>query len=170
VNVFTHHLLARVLALLVLAGVVARRIKKGGGVVAPWASATPGALLGGVGLLFFLPFVHALPHLGQSRWIAELLMRPFGEWDVVLDAGFHRWLPLANALPVLVATALLFGVKSLRGALGGFALGSAALLAAMAVQGDVATPFGWLLTKLWLAANVMACMWIARLTLDRKKA
>jgi serine protease len=61
-------------------------------------------------------------------------------------------------------------VKRLRSALGGFALGSAALLSEMALLGDVATPFGSLLTKLWLIANVAVCLWIARVGLDRKKA
>jgi hypothetical protein len=97
-------------------------------------------------------------------------MRPLGEWDVVFDASWHRWLPLASALPAVVATALLYGVKSLRSTLGGLALGGAALMAQIAVLGDVTTPFGWVLTKLWLAANVMVCLWIARLVLDQKKA
>ena len=97
-------------------------------------------------------------------------MRPVGEWDLVFDAGWHRWLPLANALPAMVAAALLFGVKSLRSTLGGFAIGSAALMAQIAILGDVATPFGSFATKLWLAANVVVCLWIARLVLDKKQA
>jgi serine protease len=170
VKVFLNHLWVRALALLVLGGLVARRIRKRGGKVGSWASALPGALLGSVGLLFFLPFVHVLPRLGEHRWIGELLMRPLGEWDLVLDAGWHRWLPLASALPAVVATALLFGVKSLRTTLGGFALGSAALLTQIAIAGDVATPFGSLMTRLWLGANVVLCLWLARFVLDQKKA
>ncbi len=170
VKVFWHHLWVRALALFVFAAIVARRITKRGGTRGSWASAAPGALLGAVGLLFFLPLLHLAPRFGEHRWVAELLMRPLGEWDLVFDAGWHRWLPLASALPAVVSTALLFGVKSLRSTLGGFALGTAALLAQIAVLGDVATPFGSFATKLWLGANVMVCLWIARLVLDRKKA
>jgi serine protease len=170
VNVFWRHLGVRVLALLLLGGWIARRIKKNGGKLGSWASVAPGAIFASVGLLFFLPLLHVLPRFGEHRWVAELLMRPLGEWDVVLDATWHRWLPLASALPAMAATALFFGVKSLRSTLGGFALGSAALMAQIAVLGDVATPFGWFLTKVWLAANVMVCLWIARLVLDQKKA
>jgi serine protease len=170
VNVFWRHLWVRALALLLLGGFVARRIKKHGGKIGSWVSAAPGAVLGAVGLLFFLPLVHVLPRFGEHRWVAELLMRPVGEWDLVFDAGWHRWLPLANALPAMVAAALLFGVKSLRSTLGGFAIGSAALMAQIAILGDVATPFGSFATKLWLAANVVVCLWIARLVLDKKQA
>jgi serine protease len=170
VKVFWNHLGVRALALLVLGGLVARRIKKRGGKLGAWTTALPGALLGAVGVMFFLPLLHLAPRFGEHRWIAELLMRPVGEWDVVFDAGWHRWLPLANALPAMVAAALLFGIKSLRSTLGGFAIGSAALMAEIAILGDVATPFGFVATKLWLAANVMVCLWIARLVLDKKLA
>jgi len=169
-NVFWRHLAVRALSLLLLGVWVARRIRKNGGKLGSWASAAPGAVFGAVGLLFFLPLLHVLPRLGEQRWLAELFMRPLGEWDLVLDASWHRWLPLASAMPAVVATALMYGFKSLRSTLGGFALGSAALMAQIAVLGDVTTPFGWVATKLWLAANVMVCLWIARIVLDKKKA
>jgi serine protease len=169
VKVFWNHLGVRALALLVLGGIVARRIKKRGGKLAAWVTVLPGALVGATGVMFFLPLLHLAPRFGEHRWVAELLMRPVGEWDLVFDAGWHRWLPLANALPVMAAAALLFGVKSLRSTLGGFAIGSAALMAQIAILGDVATPFGSVATKLWLAANVVVCLWIARLVLDQKK-
>jgi serine protease len=153
-----------------LAGLVARRIRKRGGELVSWRSVAFGALFGGVGLLPFLPLTHLVPRLGEHRWLAELAMRPFGEWDLVSDAGLHKWLPLANALPALVATAFLFGVKRLRPTLGGFALGSAALLVQIAVSGDVASPFGLFATRLWLFANVGLCLWIARFGLDGKRA
>jgi serine protease len=108
--------------------------------------------------------------LGAYRWLGELAMRPLGEWDVLLDAGLHRWLPLANALPVVAFTVLGFGMKRMRPAIGGFALGVSALLTQLAVQGDVATPFGSFATRLWLVANVLLCLWIARLALDGKRA
>jgi serine protease len=182
-RVFWTHFAVRAFALVVLGGLVRRRIRKGGGKLGSWGrhvsgsagawstlgSAVPGAAFGAVGLVPILPLLGLGGRFGDHRWLAELAMRPFGEWDLVFDAGLHRWLPLANALPVLVAAALLFGVKRLRSTLGGFALGSAALLSEMALLGDVATPFGSLLTKLWLIANVALCLWIARVALDRKE-
>jgi serine protease len=160
----------RVFALFVLGALVIRRIKKRGGEPVSKASLLPDALMGGLGLLPVLPLLHLLPRLGEHRWLGELALRPFGEWDLVLDAGLHRWLPLANALPVVALTVLLFGVKRLRPTIGGFALGVSALLTQLAVQGDVATPFGSLLTRLWLVANVALCLWIARFALDGKRA
>ncbi len=160
----------RALALLALGGLVFRRIRRRGGEPVSKASVVPGALLGGLGVLPFLPLLRVLPRLGDHRWLAELAMRPLGEWDLLVDAGMHRWLPLANALPVVALTVLLFGVKRLRPPIGGFALGVSALLAQLALQGDVATPFGSVATRLWLAANVALCLWIARLALDGKRA
>jgi serine protease len=160
----------RALALLVLGSWVIRRIKKRGGVPVSKASMAPGALLGGLGLLPVLPLLHLLPRLGAHRWLGELAMRPLGEWDVVWDAGLHRWLPLANALPVVALTVLMFGVRRMRPTIGGLALGVSALLTQLAVQGDVATPFGPLATRLWLVANVILCLWIGRLALDGKRA
>jgi serine protease len=169
-HVFWTHFGLRVLALLMLGLGLARRIQKRGGKPASFWSMAPGALIGGLGLLPLLPLAHLAARFGEHRWIAELAMRPFGEWDVVFDAGLHKWLPLANALPALVLTAFLFGIKRLRPTLGGFALGSAALLAEMAILGDVATPFGGLVTRIWLVANMMLCLWIARFGIDRDKA
>jgi serine protease len=169
VHVFWTHFGLRALALVVLGGMVLRRIRKRGGELGSWGRLVPAALFGAVGLLPILPLAHLAARFGDHRWLAELAMRPFGEWDLVFDAGLHRWLPLANALPVLAATVLLFGLKKLRPTLGGFALGNAALLTQMALLADVATPFGSFLTRLWLAANVALCLWIARVALDRKR-
>jgi serine protease len=169
-QIFWRHEGLRALALLVLGGFVVRRIRKRGGEPVSTASMALGALFGGLGLLPMLPLLHVLPRLGEQRWLAELAMRPLGEWDLLADAGLHRWLPLANALPVLALTVLFFGVKSLRPSIGGFALGVSALLTQLAVQGDVATPFGSFATRLWLFANLVLCLWIARLALDGKRA
>ncbi len=146
-----------------------RRIR-GRGRFAFGPGAAFGALLGGVGLLPFLPLAHLLPRFGAFRWVGELLSRPFGEWDVLLGGGLHRWLPLANALPVLGATAIFFGVKRLRPTLGGFAVGTAALLTQLALQLDVVTPAGSLATRGWLVANAALCLWLARSSLDAGKA
>jgi serine protease len=168
-RVFWMHFGLRALALLVLGAFVVHRIRKRGGKLGAWGGAAFGAALGAVGLVPILPLLGLGARFGDYRWIAELAMRPFGEWDVVFDASLHRWLPLANALPVLVATALFFGVRRFRSTLGGFALGSGALLSQMALLGDVATPFGAVATKLWLIVNVAVCLWVARVGLDRKR-
>ncbi len=83
-------------------------------------------------------------------------------WSV----AFHRWLPLANVLPVLGATVIFFGVKRLRPALGGFAAGMAALLCQLTVSLDVVAPLGALPTRLWLVANAALCLWLARVALE----
>jgi len=147
-----------------------RRIRGRRGKIALTGGTVLGALFGSVGLVPVLPLFHALPHLGAWRWLGELAGRPFGEWDVGWSAGFHRWLPLANVLPVGMALAMFFGVKRLRGALGGFALGTGALLAQLAVSLDVTMPVGALPTRLWLIANTLVCLWLARIALEAEKS
>lgn len=159
----------RTLAMFVLGGLLFRMIRRRGGTPVSKASLAPGALLGGLGLLPILPLLRLLPRFGDRRWLAELAIRPLGEWDLLVNAGIHRWLPLANALPVLAVTVLFFGVRRLRPTIGGFALGVSAFLAQLILQGDVATPFGPLATRLWLLANLALCFWIARLALDGKR-
>ena len=158
------HVYLRLGALAALFFLVGRRIKKRGGEVARTPGAIAGALLAGVGLL---PIAPLLRLSGTAR---ELLMRPFGEWDILYNASLHRFLPLANALPVLAFAALFFGSKKLRPTLGGFAIGSAALLTQLAISGDVAFAFGPMALKLWTVANALVCLWIARLALDSKRA
>ncbi|MEO6421094.1 MAG: hypothetical protein ABIP39_16900, partial [Polyangiaceae bacterium] len=164
------HVALRVLAVFALLFAVGRRIKKHSGVMTRTAGTIFGALLGGVGLFPLAPLLGIPSHAGAFRWATELLMRPFGEWDILYDAGIHRWLPLASALPVMFVTAFLFGVKRLRPTLGGFAIGSAALLAQLAYSADVAFPLGSFTLRLWMVANALVCLWIARLALDGKHA
>ena len=158
------HVMLRLGALLALFGFVSRRIRKHGGQITRSPGAILGALFGGVGLF---PIAPLLKVTGTAR---ELLMRPFGEWDILYNAGLHRWLPLASALPVMAMAALFFGSKKLRPVLGGFAVGTAALLVQLAISGDVAFAFGGMAMKLWVVGNAMVCLWIARLALDGKKA
>jgi serine protease len=129
-----------------------------------------GSLIGGIGLIPVLPLFHALPRLGTWRWLGELAGRPFGEWDMGWSAGVHRWLPLANALPVIVGAMFFFGFRRLRPTLGGFAVGTTALLAQLAWSLDVVTPFGATLTRVWLAGNILVCLWLARMSLQAHKA
>jgi len=146
-----------------------RRIRRRGGRFQFGPGTVFGALFGGVGLLAVLPVFHLLPRFGAWRWLGEMLTRPFGEWDVGWSAGLHRWLPLANALPVLVAMALFFGVKRARPTLGGFAVGTVALLAQLALSLDVVSPLGSLGTRAWLVANALLCMWLARVSLEAER-
>jgi serine protease len=150
-----------------------RRIRGRRGVMAFTAGAGVGALLGGVGLLPVLPWITALSplgRLGRWRWLGELATRPFGEWDVGWSVGWHRFLPLANAVPVLVGMGVFFGMKRLRPALGGFAAGMTALLLQLALSLDVATPFGATATRVWLVANAAVCLWLARVAFERETA
>ncbi|MGZ3418690.1 MAG: S8 family peptidase, partial [Polyangiales bacterium] len=162
------HVALRGILLLGLGLWISRRIKKLGGTMNTGLGMKIGALASSVGLLFFLPLTGVAPHLGRFRWIAELAQRPLGEWDLVFSASFHRFLPLANALPALVLAGLFFGTKRLRPFAGGIALGSAALLAQIAFSADVATPFGHTLLRVWTISNAMVCLWLARLSLDQK--
>ncbi len=162
------HVLVRSLALVVLGWIVSRRIAKKGGTIDKSRTMMFGALLAGVGLLAFAPLLGIAPRLSSARVVVDVLMRPFGEWDLVFDAGLHRFLPLANALPAVALAAVGFGSKRLRSFLGGFALGSAALLFQLAWSADVATPFGGLGLRLWTIANMMVCLFVARLALDKR--
>ncbi|MEO7112172.1 MAG: S8 family peptidase, partial [Polyangiaceae bacterium] len=127
-HVFCKHLTLRILACLALFFALASRIKKRGGKVRMSQGVVVGAMLTSVGLLPFAPLVQLASRAGSLRWVVEVLMRPVGEWDLVFNAGIHRYLILASALPSFAFLALLFGAKKMRGLLGGFAVGAAALL------------------------------------------
>jgi serine protease len=159
------HVGMRLAALLGLFLLVATQIKRGRGVLTKSPLALGGAFLGAVGLLPIAPLVHLS---SAMRPVAELLMRPLGEWDLLFGAGLHRWLPLANALPAMVGVAFLFGSKRLRPGVGGLALGSAALLVQLAVSADVAFGAGSVLLRVWVLLNALVCAWLARLCLDAK--
>ena len=165
------HVLERALALFAFFVLVARRVRKKGG----WFRLSPltlvAALAGGIGLAPFLPLLHVAPTLPDGvRTAAELLMRPVGEWDLVLvGQGLHRWLLFASAGPALLGYVLFFGVRSLRPVLGGYAVGAAALLMQIAFQADVAFPLGTFLLRALALLNVGVLLWLARTALDHKK-
>ncbi|MEO8877871.1 MAG: S8 family peptidase [Polyangiaceae bacterium] len=165
-HVFYKHLSLRFLACLALFFAVARRIKQKGGKVRMSQGVVMGAIFTSVGLLPFAPLLNLASRAGSLRWIVELGMRPFGEWDLVYSAGLHRWLLLASALPSVAFLALLFGVKKVRGFMGGFAVGGAALLTQIFLSADVAFPLGSLALRVFCIVNVIACLWIARISLD----
>src|SRR5262249_8162699 len=126
------HVVMRLGALLALAGLVGRAIRKRNGRPAKSLGVALAALVGAVGLLPIAPMLPLTSAAGALRWVVELAMRPLGEWDLAWGASLHRWLPLANALPAMVATAFLFGANRVRPLVGAFALGSAALMAQLA--------------------------------------
>ena len=156
------HVVFRGLMLLALFRLMRRRIKRRGGVMKVTPFALFGALTAATGLLPFAPLLH----LPISRAGLFLLSHPFGEWSLASSAGLHRFLPLANAAPVLGAALLFFGFRRTRPMLGGFALGMAALLIQVGVQADVTFFLGSFALRAWMIVNVLLCLWIARLSLD----
>jgi serine protease len=163
------HVAVRLVALVALAIALTRRIRKKGGKVEGGAGKVVGAVAASVGLLPFLPLLGIPARSGSMRLFAELAMKPFGEWTLVLAPGLHRWLPLASALPIFGLTAILFGSKTVRPLLGGLALGTAALLLQLGVAGETYYALGPFMLRVWCVLNALACMWIARLALDAKK-
>ncbi len=164
------HLAARVVALLALAFVVVRRIKSKGGVLAKGTGTWFGALFAATGLLPFLPLLGIPARLGGARWMSELAMRPFGEWDLLLAPRMHGWLLFASVAPALLLTSLFFNHKRLRPWVGGFALGTGALLVQIGVSGETLFALGSFGLRVFCAANLLVCLWIARMSLDAKRA
>jgi serine protease len=164
------HVRLRLGALAILAFVVARRIRRRGGTMSRSPLALFGALVGGVGLLPFLPLTALAARAASWRTAADLAMRPLGEWDLLWSVGAHRWLLLASAVPVVVGTMLFFGSKRLRLVVGGLALGTAALCAQLAYSGEAAFVGGAFLMRVWLIVSVLVSLWIARIGLDTKRA
>ena len=164
------HVAMRLVGILVAFGLVFRRIRKTGGTMERGPLKYVGALFGGVGLLPFLPLLKVTALFGSARIFAELAMKPLGEWTLLLSPGVHKWLPLASAIPVFAATAVLFGSKRLRPWVGGLAIGTAALLGDYAATGEVLYGLGPFALRIWCVVNVGLCYWIARMALDARKA
>lgn len=164
------HVAMRLVALLGLAAVVAQRIRKKGGSIERGPGKVFGALAASVGVAPFLPLLGIPARSAELRVFAEMAMKPFGEWTLLFAPNLHKWLPLASALPIFALTALFFGSKTLRPVLGGLALGTAALLVQLGVSGETYYALGGFALRLWCFANVAACLWVARLSLDAKKA
>ncbi len=164
------HVLFRLAAVAALALVVVRRIRQKNGTVEPGHGKWIGALFAGVGLAPFLPLLGVPARAGALRWVAELAMAPFGQWDLLLAPGLHRFLPLASAVPAFVLTTLFFSHKRLRPFVGGFALGTAALLTQIGLTGEAFFALGPFLLRVFAALNVGMCLWIARMALDKKRA
>lgn len=164
------HVAVRLLALAALAAVVVRRIKKKGGKVEKGSGKLLGALAASVGLLPLLPLLGIPARAGTMRLFTELAMKPFGEWTILFSPGLHKWLPLASALPIFALTAVFFGSKRLRPVVGGLALGTAALLVQLGISGETFYALGPFMLRVWCGVNALACLWLARIALDAKKA
>lgn len=164
------HFGVRLAALVALALLVARRIKEKGGKIEKGPGKIFGAVFAGLGLLPFLPLLGIPARLGGMRGFAELAMRPFGEWDLLLSPDLHRWLPLASAAPAFLLTTLFFNNKLLRPFVGGLALGSAALLVQIGISGETWFALGSIGLRVFCALNVVGLLFVARMSLDAKKS
>ncbi|KYF62038.1 serine protease [Sorangium cellulosum] len=159
------HAVVRLVALLLLATWVGRRArKKEANAASPWqVSFLLPALAAGPGLFFFAPWL-----LSRVDLAVDVLARPIADLDLLIGASVHRWLPLANALIPLGLTSLFFGVKKLRPAIAGLAVGTAAYLTSVVTLGEAAGPLGRLALVVWCAVNAAACLWIARTNLSMR--
>ncbi len=170
-RVFWRHFGLRLVALVGLGWLVRRSVRRRRQRFAVTPAAVCGAVLSGLGVAPFAPALGLVAHVGRLGRFAELAMRPFGEWDLVLlGVGAHRWLLLASALPALALAALGFGSRRFRPFIGGFALGAAALLAQGAWSGDVASIAGAVFGRAGATvcgfANALVCLWLARVALQ----
>lgn len=133
-----------------------KRARVGAGFVA-------GAVIGASGL-FFLPMIAP----AVSSWpVIETLTRGLPSWDLaLLGPGGHGNPLFFSALIPLLLMALGFGIKRLRGALAGLALGCAAHLLYFAAAGtlDIAL-IPSALESVWLVANAAIAACVARLAL-----
>jgi serine protease len=160
------HVLVRFVALFGLTLLIARGARKrNADAASPFRLAywIP-ALAAGPGLFFFAPWLLPRVHLA-----VDLLARPIADLDLLVGASLHRWLPLANALLPFGLTAIAFGVKRLRPSIAGFAAGTGAYLASVAVLGEAAGPMGRAGLVVWCGLNAVACAWIARTNLAETK-
>jgi serine protease len=136
--------------------------KKGREVKATSAGLWLGAIPTGVGL-FLLPLVAPRHH-----WAVDLFARPVGEWDLLIGASLHSFLPLASFLVPLGLSALLLGMPRARPWLAGVAIGSAGYMASIAIGGHLHTRFGWFLTTAWCALNALASTYLGSLLLRKR--
>jgi Domain of unknown function (DUF5942) len=118
--------------------------------------------------LFFLPYV--APQLSSMTGV-ELFTRGLPSWDLSLlgAAGHGNALAFSMLLP-LGLTALAYGVPSLRAPLAGLAVGVAAhlLFFVVAPLTDVhGLPAVAGLQTLWLIANAVGCVALAKLALRK---
>jgi serine protease len=104
----------------------------------------------------------------RHHWAVDLFARPVGEWDLLIGASLHSFLPLASFLVPLGLSALLLGMPRARPWLAGVAIGSAGYMASIAIGGHLHTRFGWFLTTAWCALNALASTYLGSLLLRKR--
>jgi serine protease len=116
--------------------------------------------------LFFLRFVEV-----SIPWIF-FVSRPVAEWPgALLGMNWHLNILVGSALMALVPAVLLFGSKRLRPWAAGFAIGMAAYLLAVAIDGSVNVrylPGYGLLDRAWLFLNALLALFIGRMAVPRR--
>jgi serine protease len=123
------------------------------------------ALFTGAGLLFFAPF----GPLSRHVLAVDLLSRPLGDWDILIGANVHRFLPLAHAFVPLGLAAVFLRVRGSAPVLAGLSVGTASYLCSVVVLGHTSTPFGTVLTALWCLGHAMLCLYLGALLLSKKR-
>ena len=88
-HVYWTHLALRAMALVGLAWVVMRHMRRRGAKMTRAPGAVLGALVAGVGLFPLSPLLGLSPRAGGVVPIVELVARPLGEWDLVLLSLIH---------------------------------------------------------------------------------
>jgi serine protease len=152
---------------LLMAGAVAASLRRRGGLgVKLGPSYLVGVLFGASGL-FFLPYI--APGL-SSLPVVHALTHGVPSWDLaVLGPSGHGNALFFSALVPLALLAVGYGVRRARGLLAGVAVGVAAHLAFFAAVPLAAVQVPSFLGggALWLIANALACLGLARLALRR---
>lgn len=151
-----------------MAGAVAASLRRRGRLgVKLGPSYLAGVLIGASGL-FFLPYL--APDL-SSLPVVHALTHGLPSWDLsVLGPAGHGNFVFFSALVPLVLLAIGYGVPRARAPLAGLAIGVAAHLAFLAAVPLTAVHVPAILGgtgALWLAANALACLGLARLALRR---
>jgi serine protease len=150
-----------------LAGAVAASLRRRGRLgVALGPSYLAGVVVGASGL-FFLPYV--APGL-SSLPVVHALTHGLPSWDLaLLGPSGHGNAVFFSALVPLVLLAVGYGIRWARAPLAGLAIGVAAHLAFFAAVplAHVHVPAMFGAGTLWLAANALACVGLARLALRR---
>ena len=154
------------LGLLMAGAVVAGARRKGLGIKV--GASYLGGVLAGASGLFFLPYI--APSV-SSLPVVHALTHGLPSWDLsILGVAGHGNALFFSALAPLVLLAIGYGVPKLRGVLAGIAVGVAAHLAFFAVVPMTSVhyvPHAFGLASIWLLANAVACLALARVALRR---
>jgi serine protease len=148
---------------LLMAGAVVAGARRRGSMIKLGFSYLAGVVAGASGL-FFLPYI--APSV-SSMPVIHAMTHGLPSWDMsVLGPTSHGNWVFFSALVPMVLLAIGYSVPRLRGLLAGVAVGVAAHLAFFAVVPMVSVNVVGL-SSLWLLANAVACLALARLALRR---